>query len=223
MSYAPVYAFSGFGPWGRNIVETDEAYIWRGRSKGAAIRTLEDMQVVAKSAALSQNWGFELKGVAVRPVGEEQYQIDAVYTSKVPNIWGPIDQNITFDDAKDVAGKMEDNLSSRFGSVKVVDPELLQIDDNDPQHPALDFWISHSTIYEHPLVGGAFPTKAFDRFEGLYRGSADEGITLKKWTNPTGQPPGPGGGGNGEEDSTLMWVALGGLALYLAYQVGKVD
>lgn len=225
MSYAPVRSenvwrpLSGFGPWERNAAETDEVYVWRGIFSGADIRTIEDLQDIARVIGSQQDWGLDLRGVAVKDLGDGRFQVDAAFTSKTPRVYAP---SMGFDDAGEIAMKLRTGLASRFGIFNIEAAQLLQFDDEQPIHPAFDFWrFQVPVIYETPFQGKPVPTGAFARFEGLYQGTAEDGINLKPWPrDDKPEPPSPKVE-EPEQDNDLVWLAAGALALFAAYRFSK--
>jgi hypothetical protein len=122
--------------------------------------------------------------------------------------------------AEDVARKVRAELLGRFPKLHITDAHFEVINDDDPKHPALDFWRSHPIIYEAQFLGSMVPTAAFARYDGLYRGAAEQGLALKKWAIdvPFVEPPPVGG----IDVATALLVVGGvGLAAYLIYQQTK--
>lgn len=210
--YTSIASLSGYGPWGRNFAETDEVYVWRGVFDGAKIRTQEDLQAIVASVGKNQSLNFDIRGVTVKPLANTSNKVEVAFTTKVPRIYA-LDPGFVTDNARSIARKMEADLASRFGPFKVEDPKFLQIDDSEPKHPALDFWMSHVVLWDQPLIGPAKPTQAWEKFEGMYKGSVDEGLSLKRWQNPTG-PVDPGNGDTPQKtDQTIMWAVAGAAVL----------
>lgn len=220
MSYAGILRYqslSGIEPWGRSTAETDEVYLWRSRFLGANIRTQADMQAIAAAVGKNPNLGFDLRGIAVESTGPgNEYTVDAAYTTKVPRVF-TIDP--TIDTAEDIARKVQVELTDRFPGIQVSGAHFDEINDDDPKHPALDFWRSQPVLYDAQFLGSIVPTDAFARFEGLFQGKAEDGIGLKKW--PKEQPgpgpgPGPNGNGSGSGSSAWIWWLAGtGVAMWL--------
>lgn len=216
MSYVGV--FGTVESWNRIAAETDEVYLWRARFSGADIRSLEDMQAIAAAIGSNQGLGLDLRGIAVQAAGPGNvYDVDAALTSKTFLLYTPIG----FNTAADIAQKVQVALADRFPSLTVGDARFDEINDTDPKHPALDFWLYSPVIWDIP-GGAAFPhlekgvpTHAFERFEGLYRGTALDGANLKKWQQPGSPGSEPGSEQpTSEGDTTLLWVAGGLVALW---------
>lgn len=214
MSYA---ALSGTGPWDRNTAETDEVYVWRARFNGAPIRSIEDVQAIARAVGSTHNLGFDLRGVTIAPQNGD-YQVDAVYTSKWPRFFA---FDPTIDDAGSIGNKVRAALLGRYPNLVVSGPGFFQIDDSTPKHPALDFWRAHPVLWEMPFFGAGFPTDAFARFEGLYRGTYDQGIQLQPWPReePGLKPNGTAKAALG--DTTILWLVGGAAAAWLVYSTMK--
>lgn len=220
MSYASVGQLSGIEPWSRGVAETDEVYLWRGQLLGAEPRGLSDVQAIARAIGTSQNLGLDLRGIAYAASGPgTEHQLDAAFTSKLPRImW----LDPTFDTAEDIAKKLRNALVERFPTIEIRRPRFEEINDASPKHPALDFWRFHPVIYEAQFLDKMVPTDAFARFEGLYKGRAEDGRSLKPWPKDD-----PGGGLEpppsqpSDKDSTLLWVAGGVVALWLASRALK--
>jgi hypothetical protein len=124
-------------------------------------------------------------------------------------------------DAADIAKSVQTALSQRFPGFRISGARLEQINADSPKHHALDFWLAHSTIWDIPFTAFPFleegkPTAAFGRFEGLYRGTIDQGISLKPW--PKDDPGKLEPKGNGDGDDTILWVAGGAIVFWLVYR-----
>lgn len=208
--YTSVGQLSGYGPWGRNLAETDEVYVWRGMFDGAKILTQQDLQAIVASVGKNQSLDFDIRGVTVKPLGDRNNKVEVAFTTKIPRVYA-LDPDFITDSASSIARKLEADLASRFGPFRVEDPKFLAIDDDEPKHPALDFWLSHAILWDQPLIGDAIPTQAWEKFQGMYKGSVDQGLSLKKWQNPS--DPGSGNGDT-EKDHTILW-AVGGAAVLL--------
>jgi hypothetical protein len=218
VTYAALGAYGGIEPWDRSIAETDEVYLWRATFQGADVRGIQDVQAIAAAIGGQQNLGFDLRGIALDISGSgNTYDVDAAFTTKIPRVlW----QDPTIDTADDIARKVRVALTGRFPTLQVVNARFEQITDDSPKHPALDFWRSVPIIYEAQFMGPTVPTQAFARFEGLYRGKAEQGVMLKKWPK---QPPGNGGSSNGDngDESVVPLVLLGvgaAAVVYFIYQ-----
>lgn len=223
MSYATLRSLAGIEPWERIVAETDEVYLWRATFLGASIDSIEDMQAIARAIGMHQRLGLDLRGIAVESAGSgNTYTVDAAFTSKQHLIYVPGQAT-----AEDIATRVATELAARFPGLSISDARFEQITDDAPKHPALDFWLYHTVIWDIPAgsvlptleVGN--PTHAFARFEGLYRGKAEQGATLKKW--PKDQPPPPNGNGtNGGADESVVPLVLlaagAAVAVYLIYQ-----
>lgn len=209
--YTTVGSLSGYGPWRRNTAETDEVYVWRGLFDGAHIKTQQDLQAIVASVGKNQSLNFDIRGVTVKPLGDRSNKVEVAFTTKIPRVYA-LDPGFVTDNAQSIAEKLEADLASRFGPFRVEDVKFLQIDDDEPKHPALDFWTSHPILWDQPIFGTAKPTQAWENFEGMYQGSVDQGLSLKRWQNPSS----PGSGNEDpEKDQTILWVA-GGAALLFA-------
>lgn len=222
MSYAGLSSFAGVGPWGRNAAETDEVYLWRAQLLDANVRNIQDVQAIAGAIGGGQNLGLDLRGIALASAGSgNTYNVDAAFTTKVPRIFAG---DPTLDTAADIATKVHAALAERFPGLQIADPHFDEINDDSPKHPALDFWRFHPVIYEAQFLGSVVPTSAFARFEGLYRGNAEQGASLKKW--PKDQPfpkPGNGGNGNGQAGGVstgeaILWVAGAAAVAWLLFR-----
>lgn len=232
MSYA---SLGTIAPWSVYASESDEAYFWRALFTGADIRTLKDMQDVAGAIGKGQNLRLDLRGIAVEPKGSAKtYAVDAAFTTSYPRMYFP---DPTFDDARDVAMKVQSALAARYPDLQISGARFEENNDDAPIHPSLDFWRYHPVIMEATFGGPMMPTAAFARWEGLYRGKASDGENLKKWKDPAppnggngpptnGNGNGNGGNGNGpsgangpsgndDEDTTLYWIAGGAIALWI--------
>lgn len=218
MSYAGSRPFLGIEPWERVVAETDEVYLWRATLLGADIRGISDVQAIAAAIGRNQGLGLDLRGVAVESTGSgNTYDVDAAFTSKAQMVYVPGQAT-----AEDIAQRVATELEARFAGVAVRGARFEQITDDAPKHPALDFWLYHSIIWDipsgvlFPTLEKGNPTHAFARFEGLYRGKAEQGASLKKW--PEDRPPGSGANGV-NESSVLPFVLLAGSAALVAYLV----
>ena len=220
MSYAALgQQLSGIEPWGRNAAETDEVYLWRAQLLGAEPRSLSDVQAIARAIGAGQNLGFDLRGIAYASSGPGgEHQLDAAFTTKIPRLFL---SDPTIDTADDIAVKVRAALVERFPTIEIRRPRFEEINDTDPKSPALDFWRFHPVIYEAQFFDKMVPTDAFARFEGLYKGRAEEGHSLKPWPkdDPGGgvQPPGQ----PGDTDPTMLWIAGGIAVLWLASRAMK--
>lgn len=214
MSYA---AFGAMGPWGRNAAETDEVYLWRATFAGVRIRNIQDVQAIAGAIGGSQNLGFDLRGIAIEASGPgDTYSVDAAFTTKLPRVFFA---DPTMDTADSIARKVHAALAERFPGFEIQGPHFDQLDDDAPKHPALDFWRFHPIIYEAQFFGSVVPTAAFARFEGLYRGNAEQGLSLKTW--PKDKPFENGDGDTADTNTTIFWVAGAAAVAYLVYRVSK--
>lgn len=223
MSYASLRSFGGIEPWSRIAAETDEVYLWRATFLGADIRAIQDVQAIAGAIGKNQGLGLDLRGIAVENAGSgNTYDVDAAFTAKQNLVYLPGTSS-----ASEIATRVATELAARFPGLSVTGARFEQITDDVPKHPALDFWLYHTIIWDIP--GGSLlpmlekgnPTHAFARFEGLYRGKAEQGASLKKW--PKDQPiEPPNGNGNGvADDGTVALVLLAAgaaVAAYLIYQ-----
>ncbi len=213
MSYAAAAGqFAGIEPWGRHAAETDEVYLWRATIFGAEPRGLSDVQAIARAVGTGQNLGFDLRGIAYERSGPgTQHALDAAFTTKLPRVFA---FDPTFDTVSGIAANVRKALVERFPTIEIHDARFEEINDTEPKHPALDFWRFHPVIYEAQFLDRMVPTDAFARFEGLYRGRAEEGHSIKPWPKdepgPGVEPPSPG-----DKDSTLLWIA-GGIVLLWA-------
>jgi len=224
---APV-SYAGVESWGRNVAETDEVYIWRVNLSGALVRTLEDMQEIAGAIGRNQRLCLDLRGITVLPVGEKSYKLDAVFTVKKPRLYNPFVST-----AEDIAQRVQTELAGRFPGLWVGGAKFEEINDSAPIHHALDFWRYQPVIWDipprmwFPLEEEGKPTHAFAKFEGLFRGRAEDGLNLKPWTEPIDKKPPPGTDlpaqppPSKKEDSTILWLAGGIVAIWLASRVLK--
>lgn len=192
MSYAGFGALSGVGPWKRAIAETDEVYLWRATFTGAEPRNIQDVQAIAGAIGAGQNLGLDLRGIAMQQAGpSDQYEVDAAFTTKLPRVlW----LDPTFDTASDIAAKVRAALAGRFPDLQIVGERFEEINDDAPKHPALDFWRFHPIIYEAQFLGSTVPTQAYADFQGLYRGRAEDGLSLKRWPKDEPFEPKPENG-----------------------------
>jgi hypothetical protein len=218
VSYASLRSFGGIEPWSRIMAETDEVYLWRATFQGADIRSILDMQAIARAIGKHQGLGLDLRGIAAEASGPgNTYDVDAAFTSKTHLIYPPGTSS-----AEDIAVSVATALAARFPGLAIVNARFEQITDDVPKHPALDFWLYHTIIWDIP-GGSLLPIMEEGEPTHLYRGKAEQGATLKKW--PKEQPPPNGGNGNGinggADDSTVPLVLLGvgaAVAVYLIYQ-----
>lgn len=223
-------ALGGFGPWRQLQVEDDEVYLWRGKVTGVPLTSRADLKTVAIALAKAirgmgffdptgvvESLLFTLRGITVK---EEDggFWLDGAMTSNVDQLLGG--GGLVFSDAEDVGADLAKNLQATWHAARVSSPSLLVIDDDAPKHPALDFWRSHAPIWDPTLGGGLIPkggpTQSLDRFEGLYRGTADQGINLKPWAPPGSGPPGAkpqttGTGGSPLPGVIAVVAVVGGL------------
>jgi len=223
VSYIPVRVRrpTGFGavePWDRLAAETDEVYLWRAHFDGITIKSVEDMQAIARAIGRSEGLGLDLRGIAVS-TSAGGYDVDAVMTAKAPLVYPPF----VFNDAAAIAAGVKTELASRFGSLVISGAKFDQITDDAPKHPALDFWLSHTVIWDLPTgllpaMDKGQPTAAFARFEGLYQGHAEDGINLKPWPK---DDPGMGPPLKMASSTTLLWVAGGAFALFAIYRMNQ--
>lgn len=219
-------SYAGIEPWGRYFAETDEVYLWRTELSGARIRSLEDMQAIAGAVGRYQSLGLDLRGIAVLPLGDERYQLDAALTAKQHMSYLP-----GMATADDIAQKVQVALAGRFPGLFVGSARFEEINDDPPLHHALDFWRYQPVIWDIPgglvlpFLDEGKPTQAYAEFRGLYRGRAEDGLNLKPWTEPTnGQPPVPPPGKSPPSsggDTTILWIAGGLVAIWLAARVMK--
>jgi hypothetical protein len=222
VSYAALHSFGGIEPWERLMAEADEVYLWRATFQGANIDSIVDMQAIAGAIGRNQRLGLDLRGIAVQAAGSgNTYDVDAAFTAKANTVYTP-----GMSTAGDIATRVATELADRFPGLTITNARLEQITDDEPKHPALNFWLYHTIIWDIPggsalpILEEGKPTHAFARFEGLYRGKAEQGASLKKW--PMDQPPPNGNGGaNGGAESIVPLVLLAGgaaVAVYLIFQ-----
>lgn len=182
--------FHGFEPWERRAVEVDEVYIWRAIFQHAPIHSRQDLQDIVRAVAQNQDWDLNyIKGIAVQPLNTagDGWQVDVVFAAKNPDLCSMPTCIRIGSEAQELGDKVEAALRERFPNLSIV-AATYQITDAEPKHPALDFWLAHSTIWDKNLG----PMDAFGRFEGLYRGSAEDGRMLQPYQEPApGLPGGP--------------------------------
>jgi len=228
MSYASLQSFGGIEPWGRYAGETDEVYLWRATFNKANIRSIQDMQAIAEAIGRNQGLGFDLRGIAVDPVDDEKFTVDGALTTKNPVLITPGSST-----PEDIAARVVASLASRFPEMAITNARFEQITDDEPKHPALDFWLYQPIIWDipsgtvlPPSMETGKPTHAFARFEGLFRGKAEQGSALKKWPKDEPfKPPNGNGKPNGDETNivAVVLVLAGAAAVgYLIYrETGK--
>ena len=178
----------GFEPWRQVGVETDEVYVWRGRVSGIQISSIGDVKAIAVAfgkASKGMNLNiplfpvlFSVKGIALTPITESMFTLDAALTANAAEV---MDAGLITDDAEEIGQSLASGLQSIWPGASVSEAGFHVINDNEPKHPALDFWLSHPTIWDPGLGNGGASTAALDRFEGLYRGRAEQGLNLKPW------------------------------------------
>ena len=215
----PLRGLGGVEPWERTAAETDEVYLWRAKLSGLKIRSIEDMQAIARAVGRGEGLGLDLRGIAVTDNSDGSYSIDAAMTAKAPLVYAPL----VFNDAAQVGQAVKTELTSRFPNLVVSGAHFDQITDAEPRHPALDFWLSHSVLWDLPwALFPAFekgqPTGAFARFEGLYQGNAEQGLDLKPWPRTE---PSIGPTLASSSSSTVLWLAGGAVALYVIYRLSS--
>jgi hypothetical protein len=230
-----------FVPWRQFSVEQDEIEVWRGKVSGVTLGEISDVKAVALAlGAASKVMGvrvpwhtsggllYSMLGIAIKPLADGTFMLDGAFRSNGSDVMAG--GGWVFGDAEDVAEALTANLQAIWTSAQVSNPQFWVIEDDTPLHPAYDFWISHKTIWDPTLGGkpGFFslppggPTSALDDFDGLYRGTADQGRTgnggLKPW--PRGEPPnGKKTNGKNEKKSSeatsvlIPLVVMGGLAV----------
>lgn len=214
MSYASVApSFAGYGPWRAIQVETDEAYVWRGMVSGIEILSISDVQAIAlaagkssRSLGLALGKGlFAIRGVAIEPLGG-RYRVEVVLTAWRPEIIPPF-----WETAEEYGQILAKELRVRWPNIQISDTEYLVIDDDKPKHPALDFWLAHPVLWDPKLASGeGGPTTAWARFEGLYKGSADQGVQLRR-------SPWPRKSGPIFEESKIPPAVVAGIIGVIAY------
>lgn len=219
-------ALGGIEPWRRLLAGTDEVFLWRATFNGANIRTIHEMQDIAGAIGRYQKLGLDLRGIAVEASGSgDTYSVDAAFTAKQTLTYLPGMSN-----AEDIAERVRAALLRRFPGLQITGAHFEVINDDSPKHPALDFWLSHTVIWDIPgglvpFLEDGSPTAAYGRFEGLYRGTADQGISLKSWPkdDPFEKPNGSNGGdkpplATAKTDSTVLWVAGAAVVAWLIFR-----
>ena len=234
-----------FVPWRQVQVETDEAYVWRGFVTGVKIAPppdgISDVKLIALAlGAASTGMGirdptgltgpgllFTMRGVTIKPISEDSFMLDGVFTSSQSDL---LFGGTVVSDAGDVGDDLQAKLQSTWPSAHVSGEEFWVINDETPLHPALDFWRSRPAIWDPQLGQGKAPfflrpggpTAALDRFEGLYRGTAEQGIALKPWPRTGAAKNGKKNGkknGNGKSPPEgaasvlLPLLVIGGVAV----------
>jgi len=172
-----------------------------------------------------------LVALVVDPADDESsYQVEAVFKSKtseiiVSHLW---------DNAEELAEKVSARLVGQFPDIRISNPHWLIINDDEPKHPALDFWLNEPIIWDVSFLDtdqGAATTYLGER-KGLYRGKAEHARAggssagLKKWRHvpdPIITPPGPGPGpGTTPAKAGIdTWVLV--IAAALTYWVVRDD
>lgn len=211
-----MYAFSAVEDWGGHAVETDEVYLLRGTLDGANVRTKSDVQdVAAVGAKAAKGFGLDLRGVALKKLGVDRFEVAWAFTSKIQLVYLGLSPSL-----EEVNSRLRKGLQPRFPFVDVNSLRWEEVNDSEPIHPSLDFWRFQPVLWDTPtgwrmpMFTDPVPTDAWARFEGLFQGDPLEGHALVPWPEEgePGMPP--------EEEkskSNMFWVLGFGAFLVFAY------
>jgi hypothetical protein len=226
MSYTSLGEFT---EWATVIVETDEVYVWRGTLVGVELLSISDVQAVAlamgKASMLMTSptptgVKFYMMGITLLQLAPGSYKLDAAFKASKADLLMPYTVP-----AASVGAKLASLLQQTWPKASVADGQYMVINDNEPKHPALDFWLSHPVIWDPTLGGGAVaeggPTQAWSEFKGLWRGTADQGGVgggnLKPWPRDGTLPKGKNGKTPKSEASWLPAALLLAGIGYIVY------
>jgi hypothetical protein len=213
------YGLIGLGEtssWLGILTSTDDVYIWRVRAKNVELTSPAQALLFARAVGLGQNRKLDVRGVAVRKEGSDDWTIDVVLTSSEGGISVGVATN-----ADGVAQNVlqDSQVRAAFPQLQLKDPKVLEL--TGPKD-AITHWRSQPLLWDHLLGSDGGPTETYGHPAeySVVKGRADDGKSAEPWLMPKsqtegdGKPPGPLG-------NTLLLVGLAVIGGYAVVQATK--
>jgi hypothetical protein len=178
--------------WLGIVTSTDDVYIWRARAKNAAISSPSLALLFARAVGMGQNRKLDVRGVAVRKEGADDWTVDVILTSSEGGITLGVATN-----ADGVADNVLQNSEIRaaFPGLQLKDPKFLEL--TGPKD-AIAHWRSQPLLWDHLLGSDGGPTTTYGHPAeySVVKGTADQGKSAEPWLAKgpgidSEKPPGP--------------------------------
>ncbi len=193
MSYRTRSLLSTFGTvdsWESSIhvVNESDVIVLRMRISGARLSEPSDALLFVRAAGQGQNWGMDVRGVAVSDVASSTDQmVDVVFTKSDAGLlgWSPAVMLGMADDAASMAKNVaaDEAIQQAFPKLSIASSQLGPL--TGPAD-AIDHWRSQPVVWDHLLAGpkgrgGPTDTFAQPAEYTVVKGTADDGKRAQSW------------------------------------------